>query len=311
MAISEHCPACGEKVQVPEELVGGSVQCPACQQRFDSKAPARPPEAADAISAAVPAAQRLEPCPGCGALIAYDANRCGYCGAELEYEDDERPWEDPGTAVRRDCEPHRGGLILTMGIASVVGPSLGVLLFCCPYVAPFFAVAGLGLGITAWVMGRRDLKKIDSKVMDPGGRSQTQAGWICGIIGTILSGLALLALIALASFLGVIFYTMSGKPATATPVPAVAGPAPATTARTGQGPSPSSARSPMLKKGIRGARRSLRIQRRAEVTLAQVGQDDDNQLTGSIRAPGHLQGSPHGRARADAAQNPLLTGQAP
>jgi hypothetical protein len=80
--------------------------------------------------------------------------------------------------VRRDCEPHRGALILIFGILSIVLPGTWVL-----------AVIGLPLGIAAWVMGHRDLNKINAKAMDPQGKGITMAGYICGIIGTIISGL--------------------------------------------------------------------------------------------------------------------------
>ncbi len=63
-------------------------------------------------------------------------------------------------------KPHRGTLILVLGILSLV--------VCSP------------LGIAAWIMGAGDLKEMDAGTMDPGGRGSTQAGKICGIIGTIL-----------------------------------------------------------------------------------------------------------------------------
>jgi hypothetical protein len=68
-------------------------------------------------------------------------------------------------------KPHRGTLILVLGILGLV--------VCGP------------LGIAAWVMGSGDLKEMDAGKMDPAGRGTTQAGKICGIIGTILFVLAL------------------------------------------------------------------------------------------------------------------------
>jgi len=62
-------------------------------------------------------------------------------------------------------EPHRGTLILVLGILSIV---------LCQICGPF-----------AWLMGNADLKKIDAGTMDPEGRQTTQAGKICGIIGTV------------------------------------------------------------------------------------------------------------------------------
>lgn len=61
---------------------------------------------------------------------------------------------------------HRGTLILVLGILSLV--------VCAP------------LGIAAWIMGANDLKEMTAGTMDASGRSLTQAGKICGIIGTIL-----------------------------------------------------------------------------------------------------------------------------
>lgn len=63
-------------------------------------------------------------------------------------------------------KPHRGTLILVLGILSLV--------VCQP------------IGIAAWVMGGNDLKQIDAGQMDPAGRGLTNAGRICGIVATIL-----------------------------------------------------------------------------------------------------------------------------
>ena len=72
-------------------------------------------------------------------------------------------------------KPHRGTLILVLGILGLV--------VCGP------------LGIAAWIMGKGDLKEMDAGAMDPTGRGMTNAGKICGLIATILMGLAILAVI--------------------------------------------------------------------------------------------------------------------
>jgi hypothetical protein len=72
-------------------------------------------------------------------------------------------------------KPHRGTLILVLGILSLV--------VCAP------------LGIFAWVMGNGDLKQIDAGTMDPSGRALTNAGRICGMIGTILLAIAIVVAI--------------------------------------------------------------------------------------------------------------------
>jgi len=71
-------------------------------------------------------------------------------------------------------------MILIFGILGLVG-------ICWP------------LGIVAWVMGNGDLKEMDAGAMDPSGRSMTNAGRICGMIGTILLIIGVLVLIALFS----------------------------------------------------------------------------------------------------------------
>ncbi len=70
-------------------------------------------------------------------------------------------------------KPHRGTLILVLGILGLV--------ICTP------------LAVVAWVMGSGDLKQIDAGIMDPTGRGLTQAGKICGIIGTVLLIISILA----------------------------------------------------------------------------------------------------------------------
>ncbi len=71
-------------------------------------------------------------------------------------------------------------MILIFGILGLVG-------ICWP------------LGIVAWVMGNGDLKEMDAGAMDPSGRSMTNAGRICGMIGTILLIIGVVVLIALFS----------------------------------------------------------------------------------------------------------------
>ena len=41
-------------------------------------------------------------------------------------------------------------------------------------------------GVPAWIMGDTDLQEMASGRMDPTGRDLTQAGRICGIVGTVL-----------------------------------------------------------------------------------------------------------------------------
>jgi hypothetical protein len=83
--------------------------------------------------------------------------------------------------------PHRGEMILVLGILSLVISGCGV---------------GLILGIVAWVMGNEDLRAMASGRMDPAGHSPTKAGRICGMIGVALSVLAVVV--------GVLYFVLIG-----------------------------------------------------------------------------------------------------
>src|SRR5262249_13511221 len=145
------CPGCGKKLKVPDEFIGKTVRCSDCANTFLAQ---KPP-------ASLPTPPR----------------------------DDDRDRDEFDEAPRRrrsrrsadgELEAHRGGLVLAFGIISVV------LVFLSSGL-----VIGLVLGILAWIWGSSDLKRMDAGYMDPSGRGNTQAGYICGIIGTILNILVL------------------------------------------------------------------------------------------------------------------------
>ncbi|MFO0876174.1 MAG: MJ0042-type zinc finger domain-containing protein [Gemmataceae bacterium] len=125
----------------------------------------------------------LRPCPSCGRLVHYDRRRCTECGARLR-DDGLLDEDDDYVSIRkrRDYEPHRGGFILAMGVISVAS------IFVCPLLIPVAIVPGL----IAWVLGGIDLRRMREGHLDPDGHGSTQAGWICGIIGTLLNTLIVL-----------------------------------------------------------------------------------------------------------------------
>jgi hypothetical protein len=229
MPVILDCPNCPRKLRVPDELLGTRVQCPSCGTAF--QAPAGPPPLPDQPppipGSPTEASAGPPPAPEPPVKLALEEERTtrepraavpiGKTPGEAprrpesrdeddeDYEDD-RPWEHR-RAVRRDCEPHRGGVVLALGIVSIVLAGL--------------PIVGIALGIAAWVMGQRDLRKIRARTMDPEGSGTTQAGWICGIIGTIMSSLATLACVAyialIAVFVGVASQNIkAAKPPTKT-----------------------------------------------------------------------------------------------
>ena len=80
------------------------------------------------------------------------------------------PYVTPGAAGggRGHVVPHRGALILILGILAVIPVP------CCTLLGP-----------AAWIMGYTDLGEIKAGRMDASGRGQTQAGMVLGIVGTV------------------------------------------------------------------------------------------------------------------------------
>jgi predicted Zn finger-like uncharacterized protein len=158
MAEIVNCPQCDRKLRVPDELLGKKVKCPTCGNTFNAEV--------EELSPAPPPAPRPEPRsplgppPGARRPREYD-------------EDDEDDEEDQRKAAlgrprrrRRDARPHRGALILVLGILSIV---------TCQIFGPI-----------AWFLGHNDLAEMRSGRMDREGQELTNAGRICGIIGTVL-----------------------------------------------------------------------------------------------------------------------------
>jgi len=93
-----------------------------------------------------------------------------------DYDDRDDDDRDDDYSPRGRVAPHRGTMILVLGILGLVA--------CGP------------LGIAAWIMGKNDLAAIKAGRMDPAGKDMTQIGYILGIVGTILTVLSLLAVCA-------------------------------------------------------------------------------------------------------------------
>jgi hypothetical protein len=84
--------------------------------------------------------------------------------------------------------PHRATAVLVLGILSLV-----------------VGCAGWILGIIAWTMANNDLRQMDAGLMDESGRSNTQAGKVCAMVGTFLHlGTMLLGVVWMLFVLGLI-----------------------------------------------------------------------------------------------------------
>jgi hypothetical protein len=121
-------------------------------------------------------------CPGCGRRITWNDLSCPFCGEELEPEDEAavRGARRGAELIRRDYEPHRGPLIVSLGNVSMI---VGGLSLC---MLGFGAVISVPLGVLAFLMANRDLELMREGRMDPRGKAQTETGRTGALAGIIL-----------------------------------------------------------------------------------------------------------------------------
>lgn len=155
MAIEFSCSSCGTTLRVPDEHAGKQARCPKCQSLNVIQAGIRQPDPF-AGQPTAPPANPVQPPMGKPVSNPYAASQ----GSVLP---------QGGVAGRAYQTAHRGSMILTLGILSIL---------CNMAAVP---------GILAWVMGKADLKQMDAGRMDPEGRGITQAGMIMGMIMTIFA----------------------------------------------------------------------------------------------------------------------------
>ena len=156
------CPGCQAKLTVAVGDLGLDVECPYCKAVYKA---VKPGSSVSKIALDDRPSKRRRDDDD------EDEDRPSKKSRRDHYDDDDD--DRPRKKRRRSYEPHRGGLILALGIIS---------LFVC----------GLIMGPIAWVMGSNDLKAMDAGRMDPEGRGQTQAGRIIGMISALLNVLGIL-----------------------------------------------------------------------------------------------------------------------
>jgi hypothetical protein len=195
------CPLCFKETPLPGESVDRTVRCVHCGGEFN--APGAEAEQDAPIREALPPKPLPPPprelqdaggtvsCPACGKRVPPEADRCPHCREDLRGYDDrtvERPWERP---IERRYQPHRGQTVLTFGVISLV---CGVISPCLGGVIA--VIVGLALGIPAWVMGNRDLARMEAGEIDPEGEAITRRGRRFAIIGVAVNVAVMVLLVA-------------------------------------------------------------------------------------------------------------------
>ncbi len=168
------CPSCHRQLRVPGDLLGKMVKCPTCGTAFGAPAASAEPAAASSIEE--PGSPPSEPFQETKSVPPSEQRPVLRTDKDDDVPHDYGGAQPPSRRreAREMLPPHRGVVILVLGILSLVS--------CC---------FGLILGPIAWIMGNNDLQEIRAGRMDREGEGMTNAGRICGIIGTVLGVLVL------------------------------------------------------------------------------------------------------------------------
>jgi len=105
-------------------------------------------------------------CSGCGRLLRGPDALAGQTGLCPACQTPNRFSENAESAASQPPAPHRGGLMLGLGLVGLLVCNL--------------------FGPVVWAMAASDLRAMTAGQMDPEGQGLTRAGYILGILGTVL-----------------------------------------------------------------------------------------------------------------------------
>jgi hypothetical protein len=230
------CVHCEAPLRMPEQFIGQEVRCPSCQKTFTARMPSEAPP---------PPRSRPEPEPRDEESAARSRPReidedDAPSGRRRPRPDDDdedyprtrRPRYDDDRSRRSYHLADRGGVILALGVISLATAPIG----CC--FGPL-SLVGMGLGVTAIFLGRNDLAEIRTGQRDPTGQGMTNAGMICGVIGTIVSALFMFCESLTGRFRATCKTINPEVPSTSVPILSLAFPSPARFAMLSQRRTPS------------------------------------------------------------------------
>ena len=152
MSIEFQCKQCLSTLRVPSEHAGKQAKCPKCE--FINMIPMSTTAPVDSANAG-------------GTGNTFTQRPTDFSQPKSQTTDANPYQSTTAGGVPQYTAAHRGGLILALGIISLVG--------CNCFLVP---------GILAWILGASDLSKIKAGRMDPSGESLTRVGMILGIVST-------------------------------------------------------------------------------------------------------------------------------
>ncbi|HRF00112.1 MAG TPA: hypothetical protein PLI18_06320 [Pirellulaceae bacterium] len=233
MPITFPCTSCGKTLKTPDASAGKQGKCPHCGGLMQI------PSTTSALGSAAPATPSDDPFAGLSSSAPANDSPFGSFtpssapppndpfgsipqakplpGSTNPYAQAPRPASSYGSSPYAPPMPtmagyagmgaasgapgsRNAGLILALGILSLVMSVLGGVLCCCMPLSGVMNLIALAVGLTSALMGHGEMKRYRSGEYGPTGRSETQGGYICGIIGTSISGLMLAAIIAYVIF---------------------------------------------------------------------------------------------------------------
>jgi len=183
MPIEFRCEHCDKLMRTPDDSGGKKGRCPHCKETTQI-----PVQSTAGLNQPV-VEKPVPPVGGPGMGSGVGGPGVGGPGA---YQASAAPSGFAGTGSYSNLTPHKGQLVLILGIISTVLSVIGVC--CCP-----FGLGALGCGIPAIILGSTDMKGMSQGIIDPSGKGQSQTGMILGIVGVAISALRLVAGIGLSA----------------------------------------------------------------------------------------------------------------
>lgn len=184
MPIQFNCSQCQSVLQIPDEMAGKQCKCPSCDHVMPI--PVASSEE-DAFQDGSPYSVEQDVLSH---DLSHDAASTDSAQPDLSPNPFQSPVATPDVAdPYGELKPHRGETVLAFGVISLVASFFSCA--CCPFLVPL----GVGFGLPAYLMGKNDLREMTENRRNPNGRSTTQAGMMCGMIGMVIGVLAV-ALVA-------------------------------------------------------------------------------------------------------------------